>query len=79
MDGESVALLRDYANELLQCVFADSCILPLRRQLTIAAQVDGQGAAPDICARVREREYRVPEHLSLVMRDGWSCDVFSLC
>ena len=70
MDGESVALLRDYANELLQCVFTNSRTLPLSRQLTITAQVDGQGAAPDIRARVREREHRVPEHLSLVMHEG---------
>ena len=31
MDGESVALLRDYANELLQCVFTNSRTLPLSR------------------------------------------------
>ena len=67
MDGESVALLRDYANELLQCVFIDTCILPLGRRLIVEAQVDGQGAAPDIRARVREREHRLPEHLSFVM------------
>ena len=63
MDGESVALLRDYVNELLQCVSSKVAQGPM---LTTHLQVDGEGKEPDICARIRKRKYRIPKHLAVM-------------
>lgn len=71
MDPESVALVRDYVNELMVYVFFLSSICEIRAHSRL--QVDGDRTRPYIHRGIRISQCGLPKHLPFLS----SCAIYS--